>query len=265
MVRVKQSRLTGAMAIAGVALLAACEGRMPTEESSLTFHRPAADVIPTTPTVQPQHFKVCKVGTDANFTFSVNGGADTPFSLKDGECVSVHQFAGFPQHQVSVTELAQDGVQLDSIILTRFLGGGPIQVTTTKLTGTNTASGQIEFEEGWVATFYNSPEEPPPGGGTEGCTPGYWKNHLKRWPVSTNLSFNATFGVNIFEPDFTLLQAVKQGGGHEKRLGRHAVAAYLNSLVGIDYKYTTAEVIALVQAGNADALEKANERGCPLN
>lgn len=199
----------------------------------------------------------------------MNGGAATPFSLADGECVSVHHFDGWPPHQVSVTEPAQDGVQLDSIILTRKLGGGPISITTQKLTGTNTASGRIEFEEGWVATFYNSPIEPPPPppppSGTQGCTPGYWKNHLSRWPVSTNLSFNATFGVNFFAPNFTLLQAAKQGGGHEKRLGRHAVAAYLNTLVGIDYKYTTAEVIALVQAGDADALEKANERRCPLN
>ncbi len=58
---------------------------------------------------------------------------------------------------------------------------------------------------------------------------------------------------------------MNQGGGKEKRLGRHAVAALLSAAHGgVGYPYTVAEVIALVQAGDADALEDANELGCPL-
>ena len=254
------SRAVGASALVGAALMAACDSGSPTVPA-LEIAGPSLAILSTDNTVEVQNFKVCKVGTDADFTFSVNGGPATAFSLLAGECVSVHQYAGWPPDQVSVTEVAQSDVQLDSIILTSKVGGGPVSITTSKLTGTYTASGQIEFEVGHVATFYNSPIEM----GGEGCTPGYWKNHLSAWPVDPSTDFDATFGTDLFSPDITLETAVNLGGGKENRLARHGTAAYLNSLSSVDYPYSTAEVIALVQAGDADALEAANELGCPLN
>ena len=65
-----------------------------------------------------------------------------------------------------------------------------------------------------------------------------------------------------------------QGGGGEKALGRHAVAALLNAASpDVDYAYTEAEVIAAVQNAYATGdfnrvkndLEYQNELGCPLN
>jgi hypothetical protein len=257
----RQPRQLGAVVTASLAFMAACDCTMPTDPSPAFL--PSAAILASTSTVEVQNFKVCKVGTDADFTFTVNGGAATAFSLDDGECSSIHQYAGWPPDQVSVTETAQANVQLDSIVLTRELGGGPISVTSTTLLNTYTASGQIEFEEGYVATFYNTPILPPPPGG-EGCTPGYWKNHLSAWPVSAALDFDATFGVDLFNPDVTLGQAVRLGGGGKYRLARHGTAAYLNSFA-INSPYTTAQVIAYVQADDADALEYGNELGCPLN
>lgn len=107
---------------------------------------------------------------------------------------------------------------------------------------------------------------PPPSG--EGCTPGYWKNHLEDWPAtgySPADDFDTTFGVDLFDPDITLEQAVNAKGGKVNRLARHGTAALLSAAhPSVIYPLTVAEVIAAVQAGDADTLEEFNELGCPL-
>lgn len=258
MIHAAQSHVLGAVIAFGLLSVAACDSGTPTDAS--TPFAPSAAILGSDATPQVQNFKVCKVGTDADFSFSVNGGPPTDFSLADGACVSIHQYAGWPPDQISVTEKGSPDVTLDHIGLTRILGGGPLTITSTTLTNTYTASGQIEFEEGYVATFYNRPVET----GFEGCTPGFWKTHPESWPVSHYLDFDQTFGVNLFSPNITLWNAINLGGGGVRRLARHGTAAYLNTLAGVDYPYTTAQVIAYVQAGNADVLAAANELGCPF-
>ncbi len=113
-----------------------------------------------------------------------------------------------------------------------------------------------------------------PPGGDEGCTPGYWKNHTDSWVgYTTDQNYEAVFGVDA-SFDKTLLGAAQQGGGGEKALGRHAVAALLNAAnPGVDYAFTESEVIAMVQQAYAsgdfegikNTLEAENELGCPLN
>jgi hypothetical protein len=125
--------------------------------------------------------------------------------------------------------------------------------------------------------------------GNEGCTPGYWKNHLDQWdgiaPDATTTVqytdlFNATFGVTPAQsglPDTATLQdAVNLEGGGLMALNRHAAAA-LPSSEAVEYSYSLAGVIALYRdAVGADpgpesiysALSKlsaANEKYCPLN
>jgi hypothetical protein len=124
-----------------------------------------------------------------------------------------------------------------------------------------------------AATKWSVTCEPTTGG--EGCTPGYWKNHLGSWqaPYTPAGSFNTAFliGANYFEPGFfsnsyTLDQAINQGGGGLNRLARHGTAALLSAAhPDVDYPYTVAQVIALVQAGIIDPLAQANELGCPIN
>lgn len=107
--------------------------------------------------------------------------------------------------------------------------------------------------------------------GGEGLTPGYWKNHLGAWVgYDPSDSFEGTFGVDIAGPDVTLLQALQKGGGKFIALNRHAVAALLNvSSPMVDYPYTGAEVIAMVQEAYSTGdwssaknnLEEANELG----
>ncbi len=109
----------------------------------------------------------------------------------------------------------------------------------------------------------------------EGCTPGYWRqeHHFGNWVdyVPSDI-FDDVFGVEALG-DMTLLQAVWAEGGGIYALARHAVAALLNATSpDVEYPYTEAEVIALVQeaieSGEIesvkDQLEDANEEGCPL-
>lgn len=116
--------------------------------------------------------------------------------------------------------------------------------------------------------------------GFEGCTPGFWRQpqHFDSWtdPFDPTDDFDATFGVDFFDPDRTLLEALTTGGGGLNALGRHAVAALLNAASpDVDYPLTVQEVIDMVQAVDPtdddavealkDQFEEFNELGCPLN
>ena len=109
--------------------------------------------------------------------------------------------------------------------------------------------------------------EPPTGG--EGCTPGYWKNHVENWgPSGLNPGddFDTTFGVDYFDPDITLEEAVHARGGGLKKVARHGTAALINALhPAVGYPATAAQVIAAVQSGDVNALVDYNELSdtCP--
>ncbi|MGH8934748.1 MAG: hypothetical protein ACRDXD_00505 [Acidimicrobiia bacterium] len=117
-------------------------------------------------------------------------------------------------------------------------------------------------------------EPPPPPLGDEGCTPGFWKNHPAAWEgFSTTDDFDTVFGVDAFDPDITLMEALRLKGGGLDRLARHGTAALLNSAHSeVDYPLTTAEVIELVQEAIAsgdfesagDQLEAFNEAECDV-
>jgi uncharacterized repeat protein (TIGR01451 family) len=105
-------------------------------------------------------------------------------------------------------------------------------------------------------------------GDGEGCTPGFWRNHLDDWPTrfAPGDDFDTIFGVNLFNPDITLEQAVNLGGGGVKKLARHGTAALLSAAhPNVDYPLSLDQVIAVVQAGDADTLAAANELGCDVN
>ena len=122
-------------------------------------------------------------------------------------------------------------------------------------------------------------------GGTEGCTPGFWKTHAEDWDngLAPNYqpgdNFHMVFGVEPADtglhPNLTLEQALNLRGGNIKALTRHAVAALLNADSTVDYKYTAAQVIQIYQeaidTAMADEIESAkndleteNERDCPF-
>jgi hypothetical protein len=111
--------------------------------------------------------------------------------------------------------------------------------------------------------------------GGEGCTPGYWKQrqHFGSWtaPYAPSTQFSDVFE-NAF-PGKTLLQVLQQGGGGLKALGRHTVAALLNSAsAGVDFDLDPAAVIAafngVFPGGDYEDLKDEfadfNEQRCPL-
>lgn len=136
--------------------------------------------------------------------------------------------------------------------------------------------------------FGEIPPPPPPPPGTEGCTPGYWKNHEDSWPAtgfSTGQKVQSVFSQASGFPSLgnaTLHQALSfQGGssleGAAGNLLRASVAAFLNSAHGnVDYPRSTSAVISDVNAALASqdrdtilslasALDHDNNLGCPLN
>jgi hypothetical protein len=115
-------------------------------------------------------------------------------------------------------------------------------------------------------TIIEVPFNPPPGG--EGCTPGYWRNHYESWAATGYAltdDFDATFGVDYFNPNITLQDAIWKGGGGLNKIARHGTAALLSAAhPDVNYPYTVAEVIDFVKSGDVEALVSANELGCQI-
>ena len=93
-------------------------------------------------------------------------------------------------------------------------------------------------------------------------------------PYKSNGNFIKVFDPEGFGIDYdkTLLEALETGGGGEKALGRHAVAALLNAQQ-LNYRWDTEEIISMVQWAHGwqifedkkDQLEEYNEQFCPLD
>jgi len=146
--------------------------------------------------------------------------------------------------------------------------------------GVGQYAGNLPASMTWIGSTFalETPNEPP---GDEGCTPGYWKvsQHHDSWGptgYAPNDNFDQVFGVSVFGKK-TLLQVLSTGGGGEKALGRHAVAALLNAAhPDVEYGLTEAQVLIVVSdalnGGDDDVIEDLknllddlNNAGCPLN
>lgn len=123
---------------------------------------------------------------------------------------------------------------------------------------------------------------------SEGCTPGYWKNHADSWLAtgySPGQSVESVFAQAAAYPEIgsaTLLEALDFGGGSgvdgaARSLLRDGVAALLNAAhSGVGYPMTEAEITSSVDASLASGdtgtmavleaqLDAANNLGCPLS
>ena len=125
--------------------------------------------------------------------------------------------------------------------------------------------------------------------GMEGCTPGYWKNHVQNWEEykpTTQLQYVFTTLKNTKYAKVTLRDALSYKGGSgvdgaTQILLRAAAAAVLNAAhegVGYPYRRFRApfEIVAQVNATLtskdrqrmltlASTLDAANNLGCPLS
>ncbi|HEX5130975.1 MAG TPA: SdrD B-like domain-containing protein [Candidatus Krumholzibacteria bacterium] len=106
------------------------------------------------------------------------------------------------------------------------------------------------------------------GGGSEGCTPGFWRNHLSHWaatPYSPDMLVNDVFGCTLVPAGVTLGQAIDAPQTYGV-LPFHAIAALLNAThPDVDYAYDVSEIIDAACSGDKDKLADANEAGCTLS
>jgi hypothetical protein len=123
------------------------------------------------------------------------------------------------------------------------------------------------------------------GTGTDGCTPGYWKNHTSNWEeAGTNKKVASFFDVGSFTAvgNMTFLQALQGSGGTgtagaARILARSAVAAWLNAAHDdLGYPLTRGEIGNMVGSAFASGsraemlrvaaeLDSLNNSDCPLN
>ncbi|MCK4784494.1 MAG: DNRLRE domain-containing protein [Desulfobacteraceae bacterium] len=119
----------------------------------------------------------------------------------------------------------------------------------------------LGYEKQSLLWFELPPPPPPPW---QGCTPGYWKNlrkHGDEWDSYTpGDDFEVVFGVDASFDPTDLGSVVRMGGGGEKALARHAVAALLNATSpDVSYYYSEFDVIGIVVGAYALGTDEAFE------
>lgn len=145
--------------------------------------------------------------------------------------------------------------------------------------GVQTADLSVEVKASDVNFLVDDPscQEPVIVGG-EGCTPGYWRqeHHYDSWASPYT---PATLFSDVFEdafPGLTLGEVVELKGGGLNALGRHTVAALLNTASdGVSYGMSTSDVINAFNDvfpsskpeynSLKNELDTLNNEGCPLN
>lgn len=172
----------------------------------------------------------------------------------------------------AITLLA-DGVQVGA---SSGLGDGSVETVSTS---TNAFTNMLQFVfdgSGAVDDIKVCREGREEGG--EGCTPGYWKQrqHFDSWPDPYDPTDLFSEHFEDAFPGMTLVQVLGNGGGGLNALGRHTVAALLNSASsGVSFEDSPAQVVSAfnnVFPGTNRQYEqlknrfaRLNERLCPLN
>lgn len=198
------------------------------------------------------------------------------FSLSPGECWRVGYFGGLGV-TVNITDTPRAGHEVVSINVDQLASADQF------VTGTNTVSGVVgagqPVLDAAVVTFTNRVLA------SEGCTPGYWKNHAESWVgYTTGQTAGSVFalgGFSTLASKSLLLTLGGDGGrgtlGAAKILLRAATAALLNAAnPGVDYTLTASDIVTQVNAALASnnratmltlatSLDRDNNLGCPLN
>jgi hypothetical protein len=277
--RMNRKAALAAGASFGMAFLAACSDSpvAPAAPVASVPNFAVGDAATTTPV--PGKLIVCKAGnTGGDFTVTRSSGSGSFDSdglhLNPGQCVVVAE-DNSGQGSGSVFQVHETGAPNVTFSVTAAsveIGFPPTDLGTVS----DGANFFINSIHGIRLTYQNTFTPPP---GDQGCTPGYWKQdqHFDSYPagITPNTTFTSIFGVG---GALTFLEALDLNGGGTNALWRHGAAAYLNALSNsVDYVYTTAQVIAIVNGTGAyaglsveerkDLLDAANNGvgGCPLN
>ncbi len=284
------TRRAGLLLVPAVALAAACSEAGPVEVARIDASGPAFHTSPD-PALHGGIVDVClDASSPSGTSFSVvydglgNGflleevtwtgkGEPRSFDLTPGACREVwhkHDADHIPVDPQNVVTVVQTNQPTGTLFNTIVLNNGTVANATLD-DAAKTATLAVNRWHGFKITFSNTQAV-----GSQGCTPGFWKNTKLAWPIDKATNFNGYFGTpNWFPNTLTLGQAVGLNGGGMNALARHATAGALNAAVaGVDYPYNVAQVKAYVQAayngsasieGNKNILEAGNELGCPLS
>lgn len=193
------------------------------------------------------------------------------------------------QHQNPSVNISFDGVVVDNGAFTlpalsfsdtlnapAGKGAGDVVTVTADVVGMYDNGVQPGPGDVTASTQVTLPDDCTPPVLLRGCTPGYWKQsqHFDSWPAgyTPNMLFNDLPGFPNAYPGMTLLQVLSLNGGGLNALGRHTVAAILNSASGFGVDLTALQnafTSNWQDAEDAEALhlilEALNEIGCPLN
>lgn len=245
-------------------------------------------------TTVPQTFSFAASASDRVANLASLAGSVTDFSAEWGfrpnQIRVTFDLGGTGDVTLNNPFQSNQGAEWDAVNIPVTIPAGATQMTVQALSGGPGPSPSTPASFSWNATAVSIPEEgppppPPPPPGGEGCTPGYWKNHLDSWAAtgySPSQTLASVFSGTGTLGSKTLLEALSFGGGSsltakKQILLRAAVASLLNSAhPDVDFDQTTAEVIATVNAalaltdGNAITaiagdLDDSNNAGCPLN
>jgi hypothetical protein len=178
-----------------------------------------------------------------------------------------------PPEETAITLFA-DGVQVGA---SSGLGDGSVETVQTT-SNTFTSSLGVLFSGSGGVDDIKVCREPKDEEGGDGCTPGYWKqpHHFDSWPAPYDPTDLFSEHFEDAFPGMTLVDVLGNGGGGLNALGRHTVAALLNSASsGVSFELSPADVISAFNGVfpgtkaqyNAlkDRFAGLNERLCPLN
>lgn len=230
-----------ASALALVAVVAACSDNS-TPSTSPSSGLGFAVGGPTAGVVDTGEFELCKHGTSATFNYSVDGGGTQSVSLADGGCavLASNTVLGAGNHTVSVTEVADASIVLDSIVATTNTIFNPGGTRGAPITGTATFSSPYNGDHGVLVEYYNSPAPPPPPPPSCTYTQGYWKNHTSAWPAPFSPSAPFYSSGNTW---LGILNTPAKGSGYII-LGYQFIAASLNGTSGAPANVQQAMVTA---------------------
>lgn len=284
--RMNRKAALAAGASLGIAFLAACSDSPTAPASRAAFIPKSSFALNdlTTATPVAGQLKICKegnIGGTFAVTFEAGAGgagvpsAQNPITVANQTCRIAGLDAGDANQQKGDIFHVTENAAADPANTTQTL------TSCVDLSGptpcANFANNYFINNVHGVTVTYTNVFTPPTG--NEGCTPGYWKQdqHFDSYPagITPSTLFSSIFGVG---GSLTFLEALELNGGGTNALWRHGAAAYLNALSsGVDYQYTTAQVIAIVNGTGAFAglsvedrknlLDAANNGvgGCPLN
>ena len=139
----------GAAAIVAALTWVACSPETPVRVPA----GPSADVFNN----PPSFVTLCKVGSAATFSVSINRAAPSSVSLNAGDCQVVFTHTDGDRDSVFITETGSPGATLDSVTVKDDPG-----TASQTITGTSSIATFAGADAGHIVTFYNTVTPPPP-------------------------------------------------------------------------------------------------------